>query len=52
VAPQPVVHVTIGRIEVRVPTPAAPPPLAHRHEAPPLMSLDEYARQRRAERGR
>jgi hypothetical protein len=45
--PEPTVHVTIGRIEVR----ATPPPVKSQKERwkPPVMSLDEYlSRQRGA----
>jgi hypothetical protein len=46
---EPVIHVTIGRIEVR----ATPQPTDARKEraaAPPVMSLDQYLRSR-AKRG-
>lgn len=43
--PEPTIHVTIGRVEVRAAPPAAPPPKARRSE-PPVMSLDEYLRKR------
>lgn len=43
-APEPVVHVSIGRIEVRAaPTPTAP---ARRRDGPQPASLDDYLRQR------
>jgi hypothetical protein len=53
---EPVVHVTIGRIEVRaVPegthTASAERP-SQRRQPPRVMSLDDYVRQRTAERGR
>jgi hypothetical protein len=48
--PSPAVHVSIGRIEVRAtPLPSAPQP-RKRPSTPPVMSLDEYLRQR-AHRG-
>jgi hypothetical protein len=49
--PTPVVHVTIGRIEVRAASsrPAAATPA--RPAAPPVMSLDDYLRDRARERG-
>jgi hypothetical protein len=44
VEPQPTIHVTIGRIEVRATIPAAPAALK---AAPtPRLTLDEYLRQR------
>jgi hypothetical protein len=45
-APQqaPTVHVTIGRIEVRATPPPVPPP--KQRTTPPVMSLDDYLRQR------
>jgi hypothetical protein len=46
----PVVHVTIGRIEVRVPSPR-PAASTPRTAPPPVMSLDDYVRQRAKERG-
>lgn len=54
--PEPVVHVTIGSIEVRAvpeqaPTASAPRPSARPH-SPPVMSLDDYVRQRVSEDGR
>jgi erythromycin esterase-like protein len=49
-APEQVINVTIGRIEVRA---TAPPPAQARsaNQKPPVMSLDEYL-QRRAGGGR
>ena len=44
-APEPVVNVTIGRIEVRV-APAAQAPTRQRPEGPKPMGLDHYLRQR------
>jgi hypothetical protein len=46
--PAPTIQVTIGRIEVRATPPPAPP--QKQRSAPPVMSLDEYLRQR-ARRG-
>jgi hypothetical protein len=43
--PEPVINVTIGRIEVRA-TPAAAPKSAKPHSAPATMTLDDYLRQR------
>ena len=47
-APAPVVHVHIGRVEVR----AAPPPRpsAPARSAPPLPTVDDYLRRRHGER--
>jgi hypothetical protein len=45
VAEPPAVHVTIGRIEVRATTSAAPPRMT-REQAPPQMSLQEHLRER------
>jgi hypothetical protein len=45
-APDPVIHVSIGRVEVRAVTPAAPPPRARMHNAP--MTIEEYAARRNA----
>jgi hypothetical protein len=42
--PAPTIQVTIGRIEVRAVPPPAPPP--KQRSAPPVMSLDDYLRQR------
>lgn len=42
---EPVVHVTIGRIEVRA-APAPRPPARERHAARPPVDLDEYLQQR------
>jgi hypothetical protein len=44
--PEPVIHVTIGRVDVRA-TPQQQP-VSRGHSASPVMSLDEYLRQRRA----
>ena len=49
--PTPIIHVTIGRIEVR----ATPPPAQHAkkpNSAPPVMTLDDYLRQRSKEQVR
>jgi hypothetical protein len=46
---EPIIQVTIGRIEIRA-VPAAPEPLKKRPEQP-VMNLNEYLRQR-ANRGR
>ena len=49
--PTPTIHVTIGRIEVR----ATPPPAQHAkkpNSAPPVMTLDDYLRQRSKEQVR
>lgn len=43
--PTPSVQVTIGRVEVRATPPPTPSPKARRPK-PPVMSLDEYLRQR------
>jgi hypothetical protein len=43
--PEPVINVTIGRIEVRA-TPASAPQPQKTRSAPPMMTLDEYLRQR------
>lgn len=43
--PEPTIQVTIGRVEVRATPPPAPAPRKER-SAPPVMSLDEYLRQR------
>ena len=43
-AGEPIVHVSIGRLEVRAMPAAAPP--ARRREAPQPSSLDDYLRQR------
>jgi len=42
----PAIHVTIGRVEVRAVTPAAERARPHERKTPPLLSLDEYLRQR------
>ena len=48
-APPPVVHIHIGRVEVRAaPPPARPAALAR--PAPPLQTLDDYLRRRNGER--
>jgi hypothetical protein len=44
-APEPAIHVSIGRVEVRVTPPAAPPPPAAK--SPAVMGLDDYLRRRR-----
>lgn len=44
---EPTIQVTIGRIEVRATPPAQPP---KQRSEPPVMSLDEYLRQRSGER--
>ena len=49
--PAPTIQVTIGRIEVRATPPPAPPPQRQR-SASPVMSLDEYLRQRARGGGR
>ena len=43
--PVPSITVTIGRIEVRA-TPPAPAPTQRQRSTPPVLSLDEYLRQR------
>jgi len=43
--PEPVIHVTIGRIEVRA-TPASKPRVRERPATSPAVDLDEYLRQR------
>ena len=43
---EPVVHVSIGRIEVRATTPAAPPRAAERRHSP--MTIDDYVARGRA----
>ncbi len=49
--PEPTIHVTIGRVEVRAMQPAAP--IAPRERrAPTAMSLEEYLRRRAKESGR
>jgi hypothetical protein len=49
--PRPVIHVTIGRIEVRAARQTAAPQPAERRSPSAAMSLDEYLR-RRSEGGR
>jgi hypothetical protein len=44
--PEPIIQVTIGRIEVRVTAPAPPAKNERRPAAPPMMSLDDYLQQR------
>jgi hypothetical protein len=46
----PVIHVSIGRIEVRAVAPAAPTPQRPRPPLEPRLSLDEYLRRRDGER--
>jgi hypothetical protein len=43
--PEPVINVTIGRIEVRA-TPASAQPVQKPRSTPPVMTLDEYLRKR------
>ncbi len=43
--PAPSIHVTIGRVEIRAETPAAPPRKAERG-ASPVMGLEEYLRRK------
>jgi hypothetical protein len=43
--PAPVIHVTIGRVEVRAAAPAGPAP-ARRPSAPAVPTLAEYLRRR------
>jgi hypothetical protein len=50
-APQPVVNITIGRIEVRA-TPAPKAPARERQAARPPVDLEEYLRQRSKGEGR
>jgi len=50
-APEPVIHVTIGRIEVRA-TAAPKAPARERPAARPAVDLDEYLRQRSKGEGR
>lgn len=50
-APQPVINVTIGRIEVRA-TPAPKAPARERQAARPAVDLEEYLRQRSKGEGR
>jgi hypothetical protein len=45
VRPEPVINVTIGRIEVRA-TPAPQKPSPKPANRPPVMGLDEYLRRR------
>jgi hypothetical protein len=47
----PTIHVTIGRLEVRA-TPQPSPPQKEKHNRAPVMSLDEYLRQRSQGSGR
>jgi hypothetical protein len=49
----PVVRVTIGRVEVRAVTPPAQSPAgpAAKKRAAPTLSLEDYLKQRRGERG-
>lgn len=44
-SPEPVVHVSIGRLEVRA-TPSPGKSAAHRRDAPPSSPMDDYLRQR------
>jgi len=44
--PAPTIQVSIGRVEVRAVTPPAPTPRIVEKKAPPLLSLDQYLRQR------
>jgi hypothetical protein len=46
-SPEPVIHVTIGRIEVRAARQAKPKPRPARAAAAPRLSLDDYQRRRR-----
>jgi hypothetical protein len=46
----PIIHVTIGRIEVRATAPQAAAAPARRASAPAVMTLDEYLRRRDGER--
>ncbi|MFL6196542.1 MAG: hypothetical protein ACJ75H_20340 [Thermoanaerobaculia bacterium] len=50
-APEPVIHVTIGRIEVRA-TAAPKAPARERPAARPAVDLEEYLRQRSKGEGR
>jgi hypothetical protein len=45
--PEPVINVTIGRVEVRASAPAAPPKPKSKPKAPAVMSLDDYLNQRK-----
>jgi len=45
-ATSPTIQVTIGRVEVRAVTPPAQPPRVIQRKAPPLLSLDQYLRER------
>jgi hypothetical protein len=47
-----VVHISIGRIEVRGVSPRLTGAPAARPAPPPVMSLDDYVRQRTKEEGR
>lgn len=48
--PAPVIHVNIGRIEVRAVTPAAPPVRPQRARPGPMLSLEDYLKQRGGQR--
>lgn len=43
---EPVIHVTIGRLEIRATTPQTPAAPRRTREQPAVMSLDDYLRQR------
>jgi hypothetical protein len=45
--PEPTIHVTIGRVEVRAEAVPAPPKPRAKEKASPVMSLDEYLSQRK-----
>ena len=48
--PAPIIRVNIGRIEVRAVTPAAPPARPKRPRAGPMLSLEDYLKQRGGQR--
>lgn len=48
--PAPIIRVNIGRIEVRAVTPAAPPARSKRPRAGPMLSLEDYLKQRGGQR--
>lgn len=49
--PEPVINVTIGRVEVYASAPAAPPKPKSKPKAPGVMSLDDYLNQRKGRGG-